>query len=409
MATFEELLDLEELVEVDLQVGDLKTSIFVDLDTFEDFSQSKDAEGLENYLKDVYQEQQDTEGVSKISKAFDPDSDIDVEVVSERPVTNREFRDRINDVGRRTNFTESLQERSELSGRSLGRGTQSRGTEGPSDLDVELTSEQAGDAVRREGGEIPDAERDARAEEVRRINEQEKADAAEAARNEPDPEQQAARDRNKDLRRGARAKNPVTRFASRATLYLSPGLATGRVPTKAEVRAAALKEQQDEAKAKKAALLRSQADKADPANKGASKSGKASKASKAAKAAKAAAPIGKAGTLLRMLGPIGYGLMAYDLATRGSRRAKEDANKDREMMLGLQAGIQQKALSRDSTGHFGAVANMARPSNLNAVGNRDRLSSELQQLIQGREQELQRIASNNRPGYAELMARQGIY
>jgi hypothetical protein len=406
MATFEELLDQEELVEVDLQVGDLKTSIFVDRDTFDDFRNSKDAEGLENHLKDVYQEQQDTKGASKISKAFNPDSDTDVEVVSARPVTNREFRDRINDVGRRTKFTESLQERSERSGRSLARGTQSRGTEGPSDLDVELTSEQAGDAVRREAGEIPDAERDVRSEEVRRINEQEKADAAERAANEPDPEQKAARERNKKYRRDAKSKNPATRLVSKASLFLSPGLATGRVPTKAEVRAEALKKQQDEAKAKEAELLRRQADKKDPAKKGASKAGKASKA---AKAAKAAAPMGMGGTLLRMLGPIGYGLMAYDLATRGSRRAKEDANKNREMMLALQAGIQQKALSRDSTGHFGAVADMARPSNLNAGANRDRLSSELQQLIQGREQELQRIASNNRPGYAELMARQGIY
>ena len=409
MAIKPEILNAEEWVEIRLEVpkgqGGVKnnpvgTTILV---SASDYRLAIDEGRSQEFLIDSYKAQRGSKGEDIISKGMADDSGVEVKATS----TIKTNEDVLNDkkyADRRPVLLSTLQERSESSGRSLSAPNR----EGTSDLDPELTGDEVGDAVRRESGEIPDTAQDEKNAALEEKERQRRVAAAEAKANEPTPEQKAGRQRNKDLRRAAASPSPLGRIMAAIGLARDPGIATGALKNSRQVAQQKSDEQAAEAARGKAKLLEQQSDKANRKLPGGASS-TASKASKTAKAAKAAVPMGAGGTLLRMLGPIGYGLLAYDLISRGPAREREDAEKRREMLSGLQTGMMQKSMSRDKYGHFGAVNDMARPSNLNASANRDRLSAELQQIVMGREQELNQIASRNKPNYAELMARQGIY
>jgi len=406
-----EILSAEEWVEIKLEVpgdgvkGGVKKNPITSriLVPVSEYQRAVNEGRAQEFLIDSYKAQRDPEGVDIISRGMADDSAIKVEAEA----TLKTNEDVLNDkryADRRPALLSTLQERSEPSGRPLGAPDR----EGTSDLDPELKGAEVGDAVRREDGEIPDTARDEKEAELQEKERRRRVAVAEEKANEPTPEQQAGRDRNRDLRRKAVNPNPFTRLLAAIGLARDPGIATGALKNSRQVAQQKYEEQAAEAARGKAKLLQEQADKANRNLPGGAPS-KASKASKTAKAAKAAVPMGAGGTLLRMLGPIGYGLLAYDLISRGPAREREDAEKRREMLSGLQTGMMQKAMSRDKYGQFGAVNDMARPSNLDASANRDRLSAELQQIVMGREQELNQIAARNKPSYAELMARQGIY
>jgi len=402
MAIKSEILNATEWVEIRLKSpGELTDTVLVPAS---DFVAAVGENRTEEFIFESYKAQKDLTGLGEISQGFGDDPKVRTKIGSPVLMSNEDVLNDKKYADRRPALLSTLQKRSEPSGRSLSAPNR----EGTSDLDPELTGAEVGDAVRRDLGEIPDAAQDEKNAALEEKERQRKAAAAEEKANEPTPEQRAGRDRNRRLRREAVSSSPLTRILAAIGLARDPGIATGALKNSRQVAQQRSDEQAAEATRGKAKLLQQQADKANQKLPGGASS-KASKASKTAKAAKAAVPMGAGGTLLRMLGPIGYGLLAYDLVSRGPARKKEDDEKRREMLSGLQQGIMQKGVSRDRYGHFGAVNEMARPSRLNAASSQARLSAELQQIIQGREQELSNITQGSRPGYAELMARQGIY
>ena len=138
--------------------------------------------------------------------------------------------------------------------------------------------------------------------------------------------------------------------------------------------------------------------------------GDAAKAAKAAKTvSKAGAAAGGMGTLMRFLGPIGYGFMAYDLLSREPRRRREIRDRRLEMNAALMDDIRQRAVNKQASisGEYAAIQDLAQGLPPQSVG--VRMTPELQAILGSRANEVARMGSPIAPGFTEIMAQRGRY
>lgn len=142
---------------------------------------------------------------------------------------------------------------------------------------------------------------------------------------------------------------------------------------------------------------------------GAAASKTADAAGDAAKAAKTAASASKMGSLMKFLGPIGYGFMAYDLLSREPRRRREILDRRLQMNADIMDRIRQRTVTSQPavTGEYAAIQDLAQglPPQQTSI----RMTPELQAILGSRAQEVARMGTPIAPSFTEIMARQGRY
>lgn len=122
-------------------------------------------------------------------------------------------------------------------------------------------------------------------------------------------------------------------------------------------------------------------------------------------------PPGKMATVMRFLGPIGYSLLAYDLATRGSGRDREREERGRELTSRRMDNFRQNSIQNQGkmSGYYKGLDVLANRQYSPSKPDYSNLSPELEALISSRRQRLGQIAQSTTPTYAESLARNGIY
>ena len=122
-------------------------------------------------------------------------------------------------------------------------------------------------------------------------------------------------------------------------------------------------------------------------------------------------PAGKMATVMRFLGPVGYSLLAYDLATRGSGRDREREERGRELTSRRMDNFRQNSIQNQGkmSGYYKGLNVLANRQYSPSKPDYSNLSPELEALISSRRQRLGQIAQSTTPTYAESLARNGIY
>ena len=122
-------------------------------------------------------------------------------------------------------------------------------------------------------------------------------------------------------------------------------------------------------------------------------------------------PAGQMATVMRFLGPIGYSLLAYDLATRGRGRDREREERGRELTSRRMDNFRQNSIQNQGkmSGYYKGLDVLGNRQYSPAKPDYSNLSPELEALISSRRQRLGQIAQSTSPTYAESLARNGIY